>query len=91
MACCDAGSEITLVWGVSKRIFPSLDRHIRDADCVGAAPPAGCVFVLQSEHEGGVAGGLCGIWTTAGLSLARREILGTAREVITPMLSPQCY
>src|SRR5271169_6189974 len=66
----DDGSEITLVCGVSRRILPSLERHMRDADCEGGPPAAGCVLVAQSEHEGAVGGG-CGIWTTAGLSLAR--------------------
>jgi len=51
-----AGSLITLVWGVSIRILPLPDRHIRDADCVGGVPPAACVLVVQSEHEGGVDG-----------------------------------
>src|SRR5208283_635301 len=70
MVCPEPGSVITLVCGVSRRILPSLERHMRDADCVGGPPAAGCVFVAQSEQEGGVGGGDCGIWTTAGLSLA---------------------
>jgi hypothetical protein len=45
-----------LVWGVSMRRLPLLERHMRDADCVGGAPPAGCVFVAQSEQDGGVGG-----------------------------------
>jgi len=44
---------MTLEVGVSSRNLPSLDFHIREADCVGAPPPAGCVFVEQSEQEGG--------------------------------------
>lgn len=47
---------MTLVWGVSIRILPLPDCHIRDADCVGGVPPAACVLVVQSEHEGGVDG-----------------------------------
>lgn len=60
-----------LVLGVSKRILPSLDRHMRDADWDGGPPPAGWVFVAQSEQNGGV--GVCGIWTTAGASVARNR------------------
>ncbi len=56
MVFCDVGSEITLAVGVSSRNLPSLDFHMRDADCVGAAPPAGCVLVEQSEQEGGAGG-----------------------------------
>jgi hypothetical protein len=52
-----ARSEITLVWAVSTRVLPSLARHIRDADCVGGLPPAACVVLVHSEHEGGVEGG----------------------------------
>jgi hypothetical protein len=37
-------------------MFPLLDLHMRDADCVGALPPAGCVLVAHSEHEGGIGG-----------------------------------
>jgi len=59
MVRCEPGSEMMLVFGVSKRILPSLERHMRDADCDGAAPPAGCVFVAQSEQNGGV--GVVGI------------------------------
>ena len=70
MAFCDAGSVITLDDGVSKRNLPSLDFHMRDADCEGWAPPAGCVCVVQSEHEGGVGGGV-GMWPTTPISLAR--------------------
>ncbi len=33
--------------------FPSLERHSRDADCVGCPPPAGCVLLAHSEHDGG--------------------------------------
>lgn len=62
---------MTLEVGVSKRNLPSLDFHIRDADCDGGAPPAGCVCVVQSEHEGGV-GEAVGKWPTAAISLARR-------------------
>jgi hypothetical protein len=46
-----------LVFGVSSRMFPLLDLHMRDADCVGGAlPPAACVLVAHSEHEGGIDG-----------------------------------
>jgi hypothetical protein len=62
---------MTLLWAVSMRVFPSLERHIREADWVGAPPPAGCVFDAHSEHDGGVGGGICGGWPTAALSLAR--------------------
>jgi heme iron utilization protein len=55
-----AGSVMMLVWGVSIRMFPLLDFHMRDADCAGGAPAAGCVLVAQSEHEGGVGGGTGG-------------------------------
>jgi len=51
-----AGSLMRLVLGVSIRILPPPDCHIRDADCVGGVPPAACVLVVQSEHEGGVDG-----------------------------------
>jgi hypothetical protein len=38
-------------------MFPLLDLHMRDADCVGGAlPPAACVLVAHSEHEGGIGG-----------------------------------
>jgi len=47
---------MTLIWGVSTRMFPP-DRHMRDADSVGWPPPAGCVLLAQSEQEGGVGGG----------------------------------
>jgi hypothetical protein len=56
MVCWAEGMEMTLVWGVSMRRLPLLERHMRDADCVGGAPPAGCVFVAQSEQDGGVGG-----------------------------------
>jgi len=49
---------MTLEVGVSSRNFPSLDFHILEADCVGVPPPAGCVFVEQSEQEGGGDGGV---------------------------------
>jgi hypothetical protein len=56
---------------VSKRILPSLERHMREADCDGGPPLAGCIFVAQSEQKGGVDVGIC---TTAGVSLAcKRE------------------
>ncbi len=41
MVCCKAGSEMTLVVGVSMRVLPSLERHRREADWVGEPPPAG--------------------------------------------------
>ena len=63
---------MTLVDGVSRRNFPSLERHIREADWVGAPPPDGCVFVAQSEQKGGTGGG-AGAWPMAAISLARRE------------------
>jgi len=42
--------------GVSIRIFPLLDRHMREEDCALAPPPGACDLVAQSEQEGGVAG-----------------------------------
>ena len=66
MVCFAAGSEITLLCGVSIRVLPSLDRHMRDADCVGAPPAADCVLVAHSEHEGGTAGEVGSVWATAG-------------------------
>ena len=45
-----------LALGVSMRILPVLDRHIRDDDCAGALPPGACDLVAHSEHEGGVGG-----------------------------------
>lgn len=85
MVCFEMGSEMTLVVGVSMRVLPSPERHIREADWVGAAPEAGCVLVAHSEHDGGVAGGggIFGGWPTAALSLAR-----PARMGYTPGLSP---
>jgi hypothetical protein len=58
---------MTLVFGVSRRNFPSLDRHMREADWAGAPPPAGCVFVAQSEQKGGGVGA----WLMTAISLAR--------------------
>lgn len=46
-----------LVCGVSIRMLPLLERHMRDAEGAGAVPAAGCVLVTHSEHEGGVGGG----------------------------------
>jgi hypothetical protein len=51
-----AGLEMMLAVGVSMRMLPLLERHMRDADCVGGLPPGACVLVAQSEHEGGVGG-----------------------------------
>ena len=46
-----------LMFGVSRRRLPLLDCHMRDADGIGGAlPPAGCVLVAHSEHEGGIGG-----------------------------------
>ena len=46
-----------LVCGVSSRMLPLLDLHTRDVDWVGGAlPPAACVLVAHSEHEGGIGG-----------------------------------
>jgi hypothetical protein len=56
MARCAAGSVMMLAFGVSIRIFPALDCHMRDGDCTGGLPPAGCVLVAHSEHAGGVGG-----------------------------------
>jgi len=41
MVCFEMGSEITLVWGMSMRVLPSLERHMREAVWVGGPPPAG--------------------------------------------------
>ena len=71
MVCFEIGSEMTLVWGMSMRVLPSLERHMREAVWVGAPPPAGCVLLAHSEQEGGVGGGMGGVWPTAGISLAR--------------------
>ena len=57
MARCPAGAVMMLALDVSKRICPELDCHIREGDCTGGAPPAGCVVVVQSEQEGGGVGG----------------------------------
>src|ERR1700733_5273011 len=51
-----AGLEMMLVAGVSRRMLPLLERHMRDADCVGGVPPGACVLVAQSEQDGGVGG-----------------------------------
>src|ERR1700733_8234738 len=51
-----AGLEMMLVAGVSRRMLPLLERHMRDADCVGGGPPGACVLVAQSEPEGGGGG-----------------------------------
>jgi hypothetical protein len=40
MACCVLGSVMSDVVPVSMRIFPSLDRIMREADCCGAPPCA---------------------------------------------------
>jgi len=46
-----------LMFGVSRRRLPLLDLHMRDADGIGVAlPPAACVLVAHSEHEGGIGG-----------------------------------
>jgi len=65
MVCCAAGSEITLLNGVSMRVLPSLDRHMREADWLGGPPPAGCILEAHSEHEGGAGGGVGRFWLTA--------------------------
>lgn len=59
--------------GVSSRNLPSLDFHIRDADCVGAPPAADCVLVEQSEQEGGAGGGVENE-PTARTSVARTDV-----------------
>jgi hypothetical protein len=62
-----------LMFGVSRRRLPLLDRHMRDADGIGCAlPPAGCVVVAHSEYEGGIGG-------TGGT-----EGGATVRKFITP-------
>jgi hypothetical protein len=47
---------MTLKLGVSMRILPLLERHIREDDCAVAPPPGDSDLVAQSEHEGGVGG-----------------------------------
>jgi len=37
-------------------MLPLLERHMRDADCIGGAPPGACVLVAQSEQDGGIGG-----------------------------------
>ena len=63
-----------LMFGVSRRRLPLLDRHMRDADGIGGAlPPAGCVLVAHSEHEGGI-GGTGGTGGTDGGATVRKFI-----------------
>lgn len=50
------GFEMILELGVSIRIFPLLDLHIREEDCALALPPGASDLVAQSEHEGGMGG-----------------------------------
>jgi hypothetical protein len=67
------GRVMMLMLGVSRRRLPLLDRHMRDADGIGGTlPPAGCVLVAHSEHEGGIGG-------TGGT-----EGGATVRKFITP-------
>jgi len=67
-----------LALGVSLRIFPLLERHLRADDCgaallVGeldcALPVGGSDLVAHSEHEGGVDG--CDIGPTAPKCITR--------------------
>ena len=44
IVCCAIGSEMTLLVSVSMRVFPSPERHMRDAVWVGFAPEADCVL-----------------------------------------------
>src|ERR1700683_1278108 len=72
-----AGLEMMLVAGVSRRMLPLLERHMRDADCVGGVPPGACVLVAQSEQDGGVGG-------TEGSDTGRKSItvlFGGARSM----------
>lgn len=73
IVCCAIGSEMTLLVSVSMRVFPSPERHMRDAVWVGFAPEADCVLLAHSEHEGGAGGGsgIFGGWPTAATSLPR--------------------
>src|ERR1700685_623337 len=76
-----AGLEMMLVVGVSRRMLPLLERHMRDADCVGGVPPGTCVLVAQSEQDGGIGG-------TEGSDTGRKFItvlFGGARS-----LRPDC-
>ena len=56
MVFCSAGFEIMLALGVSMRILPELDRHMREEDWFAAPPPGASDLVAQSEQEGGVGG-----------------------------------
>jgi hypothetical protein len=56
MVFCAAGFEMMLECGVSMRIWPLLDRHMRDDDCAVELPPAASALVAHSEQEGGVGG-----------------------------------
>jgi hypothetical protein len=41
MVCFEMGSEMTLDWGMSMRVLPSLERHMREAVWVGGPPASG--------------------------------------------------
>ena len=57
MACCAAGLVMTVVFGVSIRIFPSLERTMLEGACVCGAPVAGWFVVTQLAQLGGPGGG----------------------------------
>ena len=54
MACCAAGLVITVIFGISSRILPSLERTILEGVCTGAPPAAACVVVTQLAQLGGL-------------------------------------
>src|SRR5271157_759443 len=81
MACCARGSVMTDVAPVSMRIFPSLERIMREADCCPAPPCAYCVVVWHSAHAGGC-GGDGGIGDTAPKAYHARA--GAAQGLTTP-------
>ena len=45
-----------LALGVSMRILPLLDRHMREEDCALALPPGASDLEAHSEQEGVVGG-----------------------------------
>lgn len=56
MVFWSAGLEMILALGVSMRILPVLDRHMREEDWTLALPPGASDLEAHSEQQG-VAGG----------------------------------
>jgi hypothetical protein len=80
---------MTLVVGVSMRVLPSPERHMRDADWVGGPPAADCVLLAHSEHDGGVGGGggICLGRPTTAISLAcPAKMVLCGRLLMSPIL-----